>query len=96
MKDKEITKKKTHLRSQTVPLTLRLPTDGLKKELLENWTDLCRRILRLIAISVGPIAEKEKLANFFLLIMNVIDIEHEKISYTEIRSKASTRGRGAL
>lgn len=77
-----------------LPEVLGYPTVSVKIELLSNIDKISRRLISLIAASNIPVEEKELLANFFLFILNILDIENAKIKYEKIKpNSASGRGK---
>jgi hypothetical protein len=69
-----------------------LPGDATKKDLLETIDKTSRRIMNIIARSNISTEEKEDLANLFLFILNVLDIEHAKIEYEKVKPVQAARG----
>ena len=69
----------------------RLATPAAKKELIKNVKENTTDMMRIIAGAKEPPEVKEKLANMFIFILNVVDIEGERLIFDEIRSKNPKR-----
>lgn len=64
--------------------TQRLATDTDKKHLLHSMEDITKQIIRVIAASEEPAEKKETLADFMLFILDVLDIEKERIRFETV------------
>lgn len=83
-------------KSKKVMGVQRLATPGAKKELLSNMKNNTIKIMRLLAASKEDTESKEDLANMFLFILNIIDIEGERISFDAIKAKKQSKPRRML
>lgn len=91
--DKDVKQK---FRRKRIPSTQRLPTSAVKKQLIDEMGEMTRTFMRIVATSQEPVDKKEKLADFFLFVLNVLDIENEKLSYEKIECQKPKRNRRAL
>jgi hypothetical protein len=83
---------KARLPRKKVPSVLGYPTDMMREDLLQHIGKMTRRIMNVVAVAKIPVEEKEELANLFLFILNVLDIENAKIDYEKIRPNTATGG----
>lgn len=73
--------------------TQRLTPPAVKKELLSEMKDVTVCMMRVLAASKETTEVKEKVANMMVFILNILDIEGEKLVFDKIRAKKSTRTR---
>lgn len=67
-----------------IQLTQRLATDTDKQKLISSMEDITKHIMRIIAASDESVDTKESLADFMLFILNVLDIEKERIRFETV------------
>jgi len=87
---------KQKFRRKRIPSTQRLPTSAIKKQLLAEMEEMTKTFMRVVAVSAEPVDRKEKLADYFLFVLNILDIENEKLSYEKINLQKSKRNRRAV
>ena len=80
-------------RTKKLSSTLRLPTSSSKEIFISDLRDNTKKVMRIIAGSEEPIEDKERLADFFLFMLNILDIENEKLSFESIRQRKPQRTR---
>ena len=85
-----------HHRKKKIPTTLRLPTTASKAEILSSMRQNSKDVMRMIAKSEEQPDIKERLADFFLFILNILDIENEKLSYEKIEQGRQGRCRRSV
>lgn len=63
----------------------RLATDTDKKILLQELDESCRTLTRLVASSSESQETKSKLARLIVFMLNILDIETERLNFDAIR-----------
>lgn len=71
----------------------RLATPAAKKELLISMKDNTISMMRVLAASKESTESKERLANMLLFILNILDIEGERIVFDAISTKKQPKSR---
>lgn len=71
----------------------RLATPSAKKELLIAMKDNTISMMRVLAASKESTESKERLANMLLFILNILDIEGERIVFDAISTKKQPKSR---
>ena len=73
-------------------LTQKLTTDSDKQKLLGSMEEITKHIMRVIANSSETVEDKETLSDFMCFILDVLDIEKERIRFETIsRNKRTGR-----
>ena len=70
--------------------TQKLTTDTDKQNLIKELETNTKLLTKLIASSAESVQTKEKLADFMSFILNVLDIEKERIRFESIRNNKRT------
>ena len=83
---------KARLLRTKAPHVLGYPSNITRAEIIRTLGRDTRRVMNALAVSKIPVEEKEELANLFLFILNVLDIENAKIKYEKIRPEATAAG----
>lgn len=63
----------------------RLATDTDKKNLLQELDSSCRTLTKLVAASSESPETKTKLARLLVFMLNILDIENERLNFDAIR-----------
>jgi len=69
----------------------RLTPPATKKEILKNSKSSVVAMMRILAASKEDTETKEKLANMLIFILNILDIEGEKLVFNELRTQKQKR-----
>lgn len=73
-----------------LPTTLRLTSPAAKQEYVDRAKKNLKKILNTIGESSEELETKEELANFILFLLNVVDIENERLRFDKIKTETST------
>jgi hypothetical protein len=79
-----------------LPKTLRLASPTAKQVFLDTSEDSLKKIVNMIGASDESPEVKEELANFMVFLLNVLDIEHERLRFEQIKEEAPKRARRKL
>ena len=60
---------------------LRFPTLSARKEFVDKTEETTKKIMRIVATCDLPTEEKEELVDFFLLLLNIVDLERARIDF---------------
>jgi hypothetical protein len=91
---KQIVKKCSSMKK--LPVVTRLPTETYKRYLISRIDQMTKEFMRILSSSSAGSSTKEELADFFLFMLNITDIENEKLSYEKIKQEKPKRIRRVI